>query len=283
MEYENQYQQALGPKYECLLFDVDDTLYPFGSGLLKNCTKNIEEYMVQKLGIDEMEVSEMNSAFYKHYGTSMAGLRAFGYDFDYDDYHSFVHGRLPYEVLKPDHVLRSLLLSLPIRKVIFSNADIVHVNKVLSKLGLNDCFDEIICFETLNPTKSNVQDQPVLTDTSTIAIYKEGPAVLLPETPIVCKPFEDAFSQAFKIANINPQTTVFFDDSIRNIQSGKRMGLHTVLVGSSQRREGVDCAIESIHNIKEAIPELCQIDDHNKEHDLQMFSRNLGLQTSVTA
>lgn len=139
------------------------------------------------------------------------------------------------------------------------------MNKVLSKLGLNDCFDEIVCFESLNPTPSNVHDQSVLTDTSTSALYKEGSAVPLPDTPIVCKPFEDAFVQAFKIANINPQTTVsyiyiynidflvlyfldqflyyknyaelnglvlkvFFDDSIRNIQSGKRMGLHTVLV-----------------------------------------------------
>lgn len=31
---------------------------------------------------------------------------------------SFVHGRLPYENLKPDPVLRHLLQSLPIRKVV---------------------------------------------------------------------------------------------------------------------------------------------------------------------
>lgn len=54
-------------------------------------------------------------------------------------------------------------------------------------------------------------------------------------------------------------------------------------MGSSQRREGVDYAIESIHNIREAIPELCKIDDHNKERDLQRFSCNMGLETSVTA
>lgn len=34
------------------------------------------------------------------------------------EFFSFVHGRLPYENLKPDPVLRSLLLSLPIRKVV---------------------------------------------------------------------------------------------------------------------------------------------------------------------
>lgn len=38
---------------------------------------------------------------------------------------------------------------------IFSNGNAAHVDKVLSKLGLEDCFAEIICFETLNPTKTS--------------------------------------------------------------------------------------------------------------------------------
>lgn len=70
------------------------------------------------------------------------GSQAIGYEFDYDDYHrflfllfffivsskllkpsyslfhSFIHGRLPYEKLKSDPVLRSLLLSLPLRKIV---------------------------------------------------------------------------------------------------------------------------------------------------------------------
>ncbi|KAE8680447.1 Ubiquitin fusion degradation UFD1 family protein isoform 1 [Hibiscus syriacus] len=118
MEYENQYQHVAEAKYDCLLFDVDDTLYPLSSGLSKASTRNIEEFMVQKLGVEGDKVSEVNRVLYRNYGTSIAGLRAIGYNFDYDEYHSFVHGRLPYENLKHDHVLRNLLLSLPIRKVV---------------------------------------------------------------------------------------------------------------------------------------------------------------------
>nr|CAD1833688.1 unnamed protein product [Ananas comosus var. bracteatus] len=66
----------------------------------------------------------------------------------------FVHGRLPYEKIKPDPILRNLLLSLPICKVIFTNGDKVHVSKALKRLGLEDCFEGIICFEILNPTSS---------------------------------------------------------------------------------------------------------------------------------
>lgn len=33
-------------------------------------------------------------------------------------FYSFVHGRLPYATLKPDPILRNIILSLPIRKVV---------------------------------------------------------------------------------------------------------------------------------------------------------------------
>ncbi|XP_050368745.1 uncharacterized protein LOC126786835 [Argentina anserina] len=271
MEFQNQYQQPQMPKYECLLFDLDDTLYPLSSGLSKQCTKNIEEYMVQRLGIEETRVKDVNQLLYKNYGTSMAGLKAIGYDFDNDDYHSFVHGRLPYKVLRPDHVLRSLLVSLPHRKLIFSNGDKVHVAKTLGILGLKDCFEGVICFETLNPTNNNEASQfrsgcREYFDHS--SLFDAGSE--LPVTPIICKPFANAYEEAFQQANVNPQRTLFFDDSIRNIQAGKEMGLHTVLVGSSQVTKGADYAIESIHNIREAIPGLFGVEE--MKMNIQKFS-----------
>ncbi|KAL3616916.1 hypothetical protein CASFOL_039310 [Castilleja foliolosa] len=194
--------------------------------------------MTNKLSIEEENVPVMNAQLYKDYGTTMAGLRAIGYDFDYEDYHSFVHGRLPYDWLKPDHTLRALLHNLPIRKVIFSNGNEAHVANVLSRLGLEDCFDDIICFETLNPARTDE--------------VPENDEQL--KSPIVCKLFENSFEQAFKIADINPWKTLFFDDSIRNLQTAKNMGLQTVWVGSSHKTKGVDYSLESIHNIKEALP-----------------------------
>ncbi|XP_051113364.1 uncharacterized protein LOC127239314 isoform X2 [Andrographis paniculata] len=235
MDCEDVYDNGMEPKFECLLFDVDDTLYPLSSGISAECTKNIIEYMINTLGMDEEKVPELCAQLYRDHGTTMAGLLATGYDFDYDDYHNFVHGRLPYELLNPDDTLRSLLHSLPLRKVIFSNGNESHVVKVLSRLGLEDCFEDIICFETLNPPDRREA--------------AAGPI-------ICCKPFEIAFEQAFKIARINPHKTVFFDDSIRNLQTAKHTGMHTVWVGSGHRTEGVDYALESIHNMREALPEL---------------------------
>ncbi|KAK6126073.1 hypothetical protein DH2020_040187 [Rehmannia glutinosa] len=214
---DGRYMHVQRPKYDCLLFD----------------------YMIEKLGIEESKIPELCNLLYKNYGTTMAGLRAIGYDFDYDEYHSYVHGRLPYENLKPDPVLRSLLLSLPIRKVIFTNAVKIHAVKVLSRLGSSG----------------------------------------LPKTPIVCKPSESAIETALKIANIDPYRTLFFEDSVRNIQSGKRVGLDTVLVGKSQRVKGADYALESIHNLREAISELWEADNKLSEANYT----GVAVETSVIA
>ncbi|KAF8397465.1 hypothetical protein HHK36_016382 [Tetracentron sinense] len=292
MEYGNEYGQVSGRKYESLLFDLDDTLYPLSSGLATECRKNIEDYMAQKLGIEESRIPDMCNILYKTYGTTMAGLRAIGYDFDYDEYHSFVHGRLPYEKLKPDYVLKNLLLSLPLRKIIFTNADKVHAAKVLTRLGLEDCFEGIICFESMNhPLKNTISDgevggfRPATTPSTEIFdiighFSQPNAGSKLPRTPIVCKPSEAAIDRALNIVNLNPQRTLFFDDSLRNIEAGKLMGLHTVLVGTSQRSKGADYAIESIHNMGDVLLDLWEAEEKPEK---ARYDDKVAIETYVTA
>ncbi|XP_031093430.1 uncharacterized protein LOC115998097 [Ipomoea triloba] len=283
MAYEERYGQVQRPKYDCLLFDLDDTLYPLSAGLAAACLKNIGDYMVEKLGIEPAKIPDLCDLLYKNYGTTMAGLRAIGYDFDYDEYHSFVHGRLPYQNLKPDPVLRNLLLSLPYRKIIFTNADKVHSLKVLGILGLEDCFEGIICFETLNPIQKNTISDDAPTSSPEIFdiighFLRPNAGSELPKTPVVCKPSEAAIEKALEIAKIDPRRTLFFEDSVRNIQAGKRVGLDTVLVGKSQRVQGADYALESIHNLKEALPELWET-----EKVAEVGYPGVAVPTSVTA
>lgn len=279
LAFDELYRQGQKSKVDCLLFDLDDTLYPLSTGLANEVLKNIGDYMVEKLGIDRSKIPDLCNLLYKNYGTTMAGLRAIGYSFNYDEYHSFVHGRLPYERLKPDPVLRQILLSVPIRKVIFTNADKIHATEALRRLGLEDCFEGIICFETLNQP-AEVESTP---DTATIFDIIEhscrpAPGVELPKTPIICKPSEDAIEHALKIANIDPQRTIFFEDSARNILAGKNVGLQTVLIGKSQRVKGADYALESIHNIREALPELWE-----EAEKSERYSGKLAMETPVTA
>ncbi|KAL9230718.1 hypothetical protein vseg_006033 [Gypsophila vaccaria] len=243
-----------GAKYDCLLFDLDDTLYPLSSGINLACRKKIEEFMLNNLHIDETEVPTMCLELYKEYGTTMAGLKVLGYEFDNDEFHEYVHGSLPYETLKPDPILRNLLHSTPQRKIIFTNSDRAHVERALKKLGLEDCFEGVICFETLNPSNDQVS-----------------------KSQILCKPAVEAFVAAAKIANLDPKKTIFFDDSVRNIASGKASGFHTVIVGRSELVPGADYALSSIHNMKEALPEIWE--PEVKEQHEQV----LAVETAVLA
>ncbi|CAK9311425.1 unnamed protein product [Citrullus colocynthis] len=255
-------------KYECLLFDMDDTLYPRSCGINLACRKKIEEFMLKYLHIDENEVPQMCLDLYMEYGTTMAGLKALGYEFDNDEFHAYVHATLPYEALKPDPILRNLLLSMPQRKIIFTNADKAHAAQVLQRLDLEDCFEGVICFETLNNNNN-----PSL----------ESKCKGNGNGTILCKPSIEATQAAIKIADTHPNKTIFFDDSVRNIESGKAAGLHTVIFGTSELIPEADHALGSIHNIKEALPELWEGEEVDDDDQPEQVMEAPVVETMVLA
>ncbi|KAG6704590.1 hypothetical protein I3843_07G135000 [Carya illinoinensis] len=193
--------------FDCLIFDLDDTLYSSKIGLAEALRKNIDDYLVEKCGFPESKASNLRYELFKTYGSSLVGLRVLGYDIDADDYHGFVHGRLPYDLIKPDSQLRNLVCNITQRKIIFTNSDRNHAVKVLDRLGLKDCFEQIICFETMNPnlSKSTRPD----------------------EFPVLLKPSMDAMKIALDVADVDPRRTLFLDDNVCNVAAGKDLGLRT--------------------------------------------------------
>ncbi|KAG6647508.1 hypothetical protein CIPAW_07G083700 [Carya illinoinensis] len=187
--------------FDCLIFDLDDTLYSSKIGLAEALRKNIDDYLVEKCGFPESKASNLRYELFKTYGSSLAGLRVLGYDIDTDNYHGFVHGRLPYDLIKSDSQLRNLLRNITQRKIIFTNSDRNHAVK------------QIICFETMNPnlSKSTRPD----------------------EFPVLLKPSMDAMKIALDVADVDPRRTLFLDDNVRNVAAGKDLGLRTVLANST--------------------------------------------------
>lgn len=222
--------------FDCIIFDLDDTLYPSSTGIGASVKKNIDLFLIEKCGFSQTKASTLRVELFKSHGSTLAGLRALGYDITAEDYHSFVHGRLPYELIKPDIQLRNLLRSIKQRKIIFTNSDKIHALKALDRLGIKDCFEQIICFETLNPNLSN-STRP-------------------DEFPVLLKPSLDAFKIAIQTANVDPRRTLFLDDSVRNIVAGKEMGLHTVLVGEGVKSKVGDYVVECVSRVAlaEVIP-----------------------------
>ncbi|KAK4755806.1 hypothetical protein SAY87_009563 [Trapa incisa] len=222
--------------FTCLVFDLDDTLYSSKTGIAENLRKNIDDYLTEKCGFAASKASSLRVELFRTYGSSLAGLRALGYDIDADDYHSYVHGRLPYHLVKPDPQLRSLLLSIPQRKIIFTNSDRAHAVRVLKRLELEGCFDQIVCFETMNPNL---------------------PASTRPdEFPVILKPSPEAMEIALRAADVDPRRTLFFDDNVKNIAAGKAVGLKTVLIGKSVKTREADYALEAVRDLAGVIPEI---------------------------
>nr|PNR53188.1 hypothetical protein PHYPA_009563 [Physcomitrium patens] len=199
---------------------ITESHYPISSGLAEACRLNIEAYMVKKLCIAPAIVTALCGALYRNYGTTMAGLWAEGYYFDHDDYHEYVHGRLPWHNLHP-------------YPFIFTNADKIHADKVLNLLGLEDIFEGFLCFESFNCHSAISKDRQVCQDADDDVDVKLDTSVL-----IVCKPAIACFQEAIQLMQLDPSKTLFFDDSARNILGGKRLNC---------RR---------IHNLKESIPEI---------------------------
>lgn len=247
MDFGKLSRASTSSPFDCIMFDLDDTLYSSHTGIALALKKNIEDFLVERCGFTSDQASTLRVELFKSYGSTLAGLRALGYDIDANEYHSFVHGRLPYGQIKQNPHLRNILLSITQRKIIFTNSDRVHAGKALSRLGIEDCFEQIICFETLNPNLSM--------------------ATRPDEIPVVLKPSLEAMEIAISAANINPHRTLFLDDNVRNVAAGKAMGLKTVLVGRTTKTQDADYALESVNNLAQAIPEIWMINGSTKEDE----------------
>ena len=185
-------------RFNSLYFDLDDTLYPPGSGLWDAIRQRMNEYMQGFIDLPIPEITKIRQSYLEEYGTTLRGLQAH-YDVDADDYLTFVHD-LPLErYILPDPNLHTLLRSLPQRRWIFTNADSKHAKRVLSILGISDCFEGIIDIRAID---------------------------------FACKPDKIAYQKALAIAtDTDPSRCVIFDDAIRNLCPARELGFFTVLVG----------------------------------------------------
>ncbi|KAL8515225.1 hypothetical protein ACS0TY_014077 [Phlomoides rotata] len=243
--------------------DLDDTLYSSKTGIGQALKRNVEAFLAENCGLSESEAQNMNRELFRTYGSSLAGLRALGYDINPDVYHSFVHGRLPYDLIKPDARLRTILQSIKQRKIIFTNSDKIHAMKALDRLGIRDCFEKIICFETMNPNLWNSRHPN--------------------EFPVVLKPSMEAMNIAVDVAEVDPRRTLFFDDNLKNIAAGKAVGLRTVLVGKSSKSKEADYAIETVPNMVQVIPEIWLSEEEGDGDDDDIISHTKNEMESIFA
>lgn len=192
-------------KISTLFFDLDDTLYPPASGLWDEIRVRIEMYLRERMHIPPEEITNVRQSYYVQYGTTLRGLQITR-NIDMLEYLAFVHDVPLENYISPAPRLRSLLEQIPQRKLIFTNADRNHANRVLDILGLQGIFEDII-------------------DIVDIAPY--------------CKPQPEAYQIALQRAGSpDPRTCLMLDDSARNLAAAQALGFATVCVGGQAQPEG---------------------------------------------
>ena len=208
-----------------VLFDLDDTLYGAETGLWPAIGQRINLYMIERLGLVPDVARTLRQHYLETFGTTLNGLRH-DYNIDADDYLAFVHDLPLDRYLEPNPALNQMLARLPMRKVIFTNADAPHARRVIARLGISEHFERIIDVHALN---------------------------------FCNKPDPRAYAQAMALTGAEPAECVFVDDAVRNLLPAHEIGMVAVRISPAggAAPAGVDYQIASILDLE---PLLATID-----------------------
>jgi putative hydrolase of the HAD superfamily len=181
------------------LFDLDNTLYPLESGLAAVASQKITDFVAELTGLDQRAAHILQKRYLNDYGLTLAGMMRH-HGVDPDVYHA-MFADLPLEALAPDPALRAALRRLPGRRLVFTNADLAHAERLLAHLELADLFE---------------------------TVFHIASAAFTP------KPSPLAFARLIAAHAIDPARTAFFDDVEVNLEPAAALGMVTVLVGPAE-------------------------------------------------
>ena len=179
------------------LFDLDNTLYPLESGLAARMSPRITDFVEKLTGLPRAEALILQKRYLADHGLTLRGLMDH-HGVDPDQYHAVFHD-VPLDCLTTDEALRAALIRLPGRRLIFTNSDAVHTERVVEALGLAGLFEDV---------------------------FHIGSAAFAP------KPSPEAFERILAVHRIDPRATAFFEDSEQNLAPAAAMGMTTILVGA---------------------------------------------------
>ena len=178
------------------LFDLDDTLYPPERQILKRVSARIGEFMVRATGLPPDEARALQKRYLQDHGAALGGLMK-DYTIDPAAFLADVHD-VPLDDLHPDEGLRAGLERLKGPRYVFTNGSTRHGERVLEQLGIADLFDGLFAVE---------------------------------HARLVPKPHPDTFALMLEAFGVDPAGAAFFEDTARNLDHAKVLGMTTVLVG----------------------------------------------------
>jgi putative hydrolase of the HAD superfamily len=217
--------------YSHLLLDLDDTLYPSNSGVWEAVRDRIQTYIKTRLSVSKQEATLLRQRYLEQFGTTLTGLSE-EFSIDIEDYLDYVHDVPLNQFLKPDPVLRTMLQSIRIPRVVFSNAYLPHVERVLDHLGVRDEINQVVDIYALDFQN---------------------------------KPKKEAYDLVINLIGADdPSSIVFVDDRLANLEPAARLDMTTVLVGSD-REDTNHLHIHRISELTVLLPQL--MNGTSEDHD----------------
>lgn len=176
----------------------------------------INQYMVERLGYPAESVHDSRDRYLRAFGTTLSALRH-RYAIDAVEFLDYVHD-VPVDLyLQPDPELDGMLDRMPLRKIIFTNADAPHARRVLDRLGVTRHFELIVDIIALD---------------------------------YVNKPNVRSYARALEMIDATPGECVLVEDSLPNLLPARDMGMVTVLVCGSARVPAADFQISRITQLE---------------------------------
>ena len=188
------------PDLSCIkhwVFDLDNTLYKADVDFFGQIDQKMTAFISRYLALQPTEARQLQKDYLAEYGTSLSGMMAV-HGMDPAEFLDYVHD-VDLTLLKAEPALRDAIERLEGKKWIFTNGSKAHAKNVASHLNLFDLFDGSFGIE---------------------------------DADYVPKPKRSPFIKFCDIFDIEPEKAVFFEDSVRNLEVPKHMGMTTVLVTS---------------------------------------------------
>jgi len=178
------------------LFDLDNTLYPPEAEFMSLIEGRMTAFVTRETGLPRDQAFALQKRYLSEHGTTLAGLMA-NHGVDPEAFLDEVHD-VSMASLVPNPDLQAALAALPGRRLVFTNGDKRHAERVLDKLELDELFE---------------------------AVFHIGLADYIP------KPHPQTFARMIAAHDVTPASTAFFEDSARNLAPAFELGMTTVLVG----------------------------------------------------
>ena len=188
----------LGPDFrhvEAWLFDLDNTLYPFGAQVLIDAEQRICRFIEDRFGLPQSEAWRLQKDCLRDHGATLSGLIA-RFAIDPEAYFAFVND-VDVTTLAPAPSLQGALSRLPGKRAVFTNNCGHYAGRVLTQLGIVNEFHRVCDIRTIG---------------------------------FMAKPTRSAYETVVATLGVHPSQCAMFDDAERNLEPAHAMGMTTVFV-----------------------------------------------------